>query len=131
MKTFVRAVIRHNNKFLVIKEYKAVDYNVWNFPGGRIDEGEDLETCIIRELKEEVNLDANSVEIFHQGEYDYGDNGLWKGYFCFCNVDNVADVKIMEPKTCDGYCWLPIEDIVDLKRLGINLDAITKLTTLI
>ncbi|MDD3627907.1 MAG: NUDIX hydrolase [bacterium] len=37
----------------------------WALPGGFIDYGEDAETAVLREIKEETGIDAELVELFH------------------------------------------------------------------
>ena len=54
MKRATAAVLAHENKILIAQRAKD---NFWEFPGGRIDEGETPEECTIREMKEELNID--------------------------------------------------------------------------
>lgn len=44
----------------------------WQFPQGGVDEGEDLETAIVREMEEEIGLKASDYEVVEQrGGYRY------------------------------------------------------------
>ena len=38
--------------------------NMWDFLGGQIEEGETAEQCIVREIKEEINLDLTDFNHF-------------------------------------------------------------------
>ncbi len=53
MKRATTAIIQHNGKVLIAQRVKD---NFWEFPGGKIDPGETPEACIIREIKEELNI---------------------------------------------------------------------------
>lgn len=44
----------------------------WEFPGGKIKKGESYEACIIREIKEELELDIQIIEPLFRVEFDYG-----------------------------------------------------------
>jgi mutator protein MutT len=49
------AVIEQNGRFLVTKRQRGVHLEgLWEFPGGKCDAGEDLRSCLARELKEEL-----------------------------------------------------------------------------
>lgn len=43
-------------RVLLIQRGKAPWRGLWSLPGGRLEPGEDAETCAIRELKEELGL---------------------------------------------------------------------------
>ncbi|KKB08852.1 NUDIX hydrolase [Devosia chinhatensis] len=48
-------IVRHG-KILLIKRALAPYQNLWTFPGGRMDPGETIEQCAIREVQEELAL---------------------------------------------------------------------------
>lgn len=52
------AIIVQNNKILCCQRpaHKSMGLK-WEFPGGKIEEGESEEECIVREIKEELNVD--------------------------------------------------------------------------
>ena len=45
--------------------------DMWEFPGRKIEEGESDEEALVREVKEELELDINNLEYLTTVEYDY------------------------------------------------------------
>ncbi|MBN2981729.1 MULTISPECIES: (deoxy)nucleoside triphosphate pyrophosphohydrolase [Cohnella] len=45
---------------------------LWEFPGGKIEPGESVQTCLRRELLEEMNIEIAPGEPFAVNEHDYG-----------------------------------------------------------
>lgn len=72
MKKVTAALIIKDGKCLIAKR-KANDRlgNLWEFPGGKIEEGETPEVCLKRELKEELNIDVIIGEFFAESIYKY------------------------------------------------------------
>lgn len=59
------AVIVRDGKILVATRNEYVsNTGLWEFPGGKPKAGEGLETCLVRRVKEELNLDIKIVDYF-------------------------------------------------------------------
>jgi len=80
MKKTVRAIIIEDNKLLVffrrkLKDGKYITY--YAIPGGHVENDETVDETVIRELKEEMNLDIEilsylgELEAYNQVEYYY------------------------------------------------------------
>lgn len=66
------AIIEFVDKVLVVQRSKKMNLPLkWEFPGGKIEEGEREEECILREIKEELNLDIEISNKLNSTEYDY------------------------------------------------------------
>ena len=53
------AVIERAGRLLVTRRLKGTHLEgYWEFPGGKCDGGESLEACLVRELREELAVDA-------------------------------------------------------------------------
>lgn len=60
MKIVGTAIIKNNEGKILIgqrPEGKALA-GLWEFPGGKQEEGESVEACIVREIKEELEIDC-------------------------------------------------------------------------
>ena len=44
--------------------------NMWDVPGGHVEKVENPEKCIVREMKEEMNLTLDEFELFSKIEFD-------------------------------------------------------------
>ena len=71
VKAAVKAVIVKDNKFLILKQ-AVNDKFIWDLPGGKIEFGESPFATLLREVKEETNLDIKIIKplgiwwFFHQ-----------------------------------------------------------------
>jgi 8-oxo-dGTP diphosphatase len=53
------AVVERGGRFLVTRRPGGVHLEgYWEFPGGKCDPGETLEACLLRELREELDVEA-------------------------------------------------------------------------
>jgi ADP-ribose pyrophosphatase YjhB (NUDIX family) len=59
----VDIIIEVNGSIVLIK--RANPPHGWALPGGFLDYGESLESCAVREAKEETSLDIQLIEQFH------------------------------------------------------------------
>jgi mutator protein MutT len=53
------AVVRRGDRYLVTRRQRGVHLEgLWEFPGGKCEDGESMAACIRRELQEELGTDA-------------------------------------------------------------------------
>ena len=69
----VAGILIDKNKRLLLSQrqsFKTFPLQ-WEFPGGKVVAGESPEMALIRELKEELNIDAKQLKFFLKIEHDY------------------------------------------------------------
>ena len=67
------AIIYFNDKILVTKRSEKMKLPLkWEFPGGKLEEDESEIDCIIREIREEINIEIKVLEKLSNSIYDYG-----------------------------------------------------------
>lgn len=68
------AIIRNeDDEVLVVQRGEKTDHPLkWEFPGGKVHNGETYEECIIREIQEELSMDIVICGKLEKVEYDYG-----------------------------------------------------------
>ena len=112
------ALINEYGNVLINERPVGKDYaGYWEFPGGKVDEGETPEEAIIRELKEEINIDVTGSCLaplsFTEKQYDnYYVVVLlyvcrrWNGYIMPMESQELAWVN---PKEIDNFNLLPAD----------------------
>jgi nucleoside triphosphatase len=108
-------------KFLLLKSHKWLGKYV--IPGGHIELGETIEQALIREIKEETNLDIYDIEFLIFQEFIF-DKTFWqKGHYIFfdhaCKTDS-TDVILNDE--AEEYIWVSIEE-----GLVLPLDPYTRI----
>ncbi|HSO85796.1 MAG TPA: NUDIX domain-containing protein [Draconibacterium sp.] len=67
------AIIIHQNKILVNQRNTSSDHPLkWEFPGGKLKPGETEEKCIVREIREELEIEIEIRKPMVSLIHDYG-----------------------------------------------------------
>ena len=84
MTNVVAAVIRKNNKYLIVQRNRKKHLGLkWEFPGGKVKENETFEEALLREIKEELNIIINLHDKITEEKYkDEKIDILLHYYFC-------------------------------------------------
>jgi 8-oxo-dGTP diphosphatase len=66
------AIIENEGLVLVVQRSSSMSLPLkWEFPGGKIEKDETEEACIIREIKEELNLEIELSKRLSPSMFDY------------------------------------------------------------
>ncbi|WP_457618777.1 NUDIX hydrolase [Lutibacter sp.] len=102
-------IILQNKKILLLKRlnYTKNYPKHWGCPGGRAEEGETAEQNVIREVKEECNLDFTPTSILKKG--------VWQDRYYYRFLGNwTGKIKIQELEVLD-YNWFSYKEAIKLK----------------
>lgn len=66
------AIIEKDGKIMLARRQEGQHMaGYWEFPGGKIEQGEQAETCLIRELREELSIEVKIEAFVSDTEYQY------------------------------------------------------------
>lgn len=123
--TVSAAIIVENKKILCVQRNKAkydyISYK-YEFPGGKLEEGEDEEGALKREISEELNLEIDVVEKFLEVKHEYLDFNLtMHSYLCKGNTDKLILKEHIDSK------WLCKNELNELDWAAADLPIVSKL----
>jgi 8-oxo-dGTP diphosphatase len=75
--TVTAAIIECDGKILAARRKSGGHMaGRWEFPGGKVEPGETEEACLLRELQEELGIEAVVRSFFGESIYDYGERTI-------------------------------------------------------
>lgn len=103
----VYGLIYHSSKeqVLMVKNVGAD----WTLPGGAVEKGESLEQAIIREVKEETNLDVQVEHIVAVNEAFFEQKGVQPLFITFMVKMIGGEININYKTEIDEVKWVDIE----------------------
>lgn len=118
------AIIMDDGKIFATQRAHGEFKDGWEFPGGKIEQGETPQQAAKREVMEELDTEIEVGELFDTVEYDYPDFHLTM-YCFFCTVIS-GDLVLKEHQAAR---WLTGETLDSVEWLPADIDLIEKLKT--
>ncbi len=101
------AVIRRKGKILLAKRpSKGLLGGMWEFPGGKVEKGESLEDCLVREIREELGVVIRVGDVIGVYRHAYTHFRITLHAFRCALADG-------EPRAVEavGLVWIPLEEM--------------------
>ena len=98
----VAAVTQEGQRILIARRRRdGVLGGYWEFPGGKCEPGESLQQCLVREMREELDIDVQVADALSPIEHRY-DHGHVRLHPFICTH------QAREPKAVEvsEFCWV-------------------------
>ena len=125
MKTVIvtAAVILEKGTVLVTQRGEKSHYGLfWEFPGGKVKEGEDPRQALRRELEEELGIDAAVGTLFDVVFYVYPEYPVLLLIYS-CRVEK----GVPSPLGCRDLRWVKLDDLGRLTMLPADAPIVNRL----
>ena len=125
------AIIIHDNQIFATQRGYGEFKDGWEFPGGKIEEGETSQEALVREIKEELDTEIEVKDFLETVEYDYPEFHLSMDCF-FCTIKSGELVlkeheaaKWLTAETLDSVDWLPADQAL-VQSIKKHMEEIQK-----
>ena len=134
MKNVAVGIILSDGRALACQRKRTSRYPLkWEFPGGKIEPGESPRTAVVRELKEELEIDAEPGEILLTSEWTYpraaSEPENFDGRFRVTYFIVRSFTGALVNRTFEQIRWVGIDELASMDVLEGNRQAITLLQT--
>ena len=117
----VAAVIRKDNKIFATQRGYGEFKDGWEFPGGKIEEGETPEQALTREINEELDTEIQVGKLIDTIEHDYPKFHLSMDCF-WCEIMQGG----LELKEHEAARWLSKEDLYSVDWLPADVGVVER-----
>lgn len=122
----VAAVILKAGEYFATQRGYGEFEGLWEFPGGKIEPGENCDEALKREIQEELGVNIAVDEFLCTTDYDYPSFHLTMHCY-LCSIES-GSIELREHKsarwltaeTLDSVEWLPADRAV-VEKLGVLL----------
>lgn len=122
----VAAIIQHNDKILCVQRGEnKLPYisKKYEFPGGKIEQGESREETIKREIREELNMEISVIKEFMTVNHEYPDFFLiMHSFICTCENTGITLTEHID------YKWLSKNEMEHLDWAAADTPIVKELS---
>lgn len=121
MSKSVACIDYRNGKVFIAKRQNVGDMGGrWEFPGGKIDDGEDDKTAIKREMNEEFGVEVSVGEKICESTFFHKEKKCYL-YAYFIHFENDGLEKRFSLTEHTDYKWIELEKIPELNFVDSDL----------
>ena len=117
------AIIVKDNRIFATQRGYGEFKDGWEFPGGKIEPGESAQEALVREIREELDVDIRVGKLLETVEYDYPEFHLTM----HCFICELLSEEIVL-KEHEAARWLKKEELDSVGWLPADVGVIGKIT---
>lgn len=121
----VAAAVIHKNKKILIQQRKKGTHlaGYWEFPGGKIEPGEDARACLKREIQEELGVEVSVRPPFFKTLHAYPQRRISLSF-------HRCQILLGKPKSCEGQKikWVDARHLRRIKLVPADKPLVARLT---
>lgn len=120
----VSAAVILKDKSVLLTRRRKDDYlgGLWEFPGGKIHDGESLESCLRRELKEELGVATRVNRLYFSTTHEYPQKKVHLNFF-LCDIIS----GIPNPQAAEELAWVDVKNLSDYELPPADKELVEKL----
>ena len=118
----VAAIIKKEKQIFATQRGYGDYKDWWEFPGGKIEQGETPEEALVREIKEELDTTITVDRFLMTVEYDYPEFHLSMDCF-FCSIES-GNLTLLEHEAAK---WLPVDNLRQVNWLPADMEIIEQI----
>jgi 8-oxo-dGTP diphosphatase len=114
-------ILQNGGRILICQRHRSDAYGLqWEFPGGKVREGEDLKASLVRELAEELSIGAEiGAEVFRL-RHRYPDRYVEVVFFAVPQFQGKVENRVFEAVEWAPRARLPEYDFLEADRELVN-----------
>ena len=116
----VAAIITKNSKIFATQRGYGDFKDGWEFPGGKVEQGESPEQAIIREIKEELGAEIKVTGFLTTVEHDYPTFHLSMDCF-WAELKEGSSVELLEHEAAK---WLSVDSLDEVDWLPADIKVV-------
>lgn len=121
----VGVIVSDGHIFLTRRHENVHQGGKWEFPGGKVEEGESVAQALHRELKEEVGIDVLACMPLIDIQHDYGDKKVKLEVFLVDNFQGEAQAQEGQEQQ-----WVEVSELRSLDFPKANDVIVEKLESI-
>lgn len=118
----VGVILREQQILLALRDAKQHQGGKWEFPGGKVEQGETVQQALTRELQEEVAIELTQCQAFMQLEYAYPEKTVLLDIYLVTDFSG-------EPHGREGQSlrWVSIAELSDIAFPDANKPIVERI----
>jgi len=118
-------ILRGRQVLIARRHQQAHQGGLWEFPGGKLEEGESVPEALTRELKEEIGIAVETAEPLLQISHDYSDKQVLLDFWTVSAFSG-------EPEGREGQSleWCKLERLREREFPAANVPVVDRLLEL-